>query len=197
MKDNKSKGKKKCETPTEFEEKLKAQLLELSNKDDWNTNDLLSLKECLYPINNHITYLMGMAFLKKCFGITKEPECFQYSKMNDNGYDIVAEIDGSLIIAEIKGNIPCGNNNKYGANQKKSIKKDIENLNALKDKEKKQFENPDDFVKAYKCLVLLENNETAINALIDNSPNFILLKDNDVAFEKLHKDKINVVLVNL
>ncbi|MBR4891324.1 MAG: hypothetical protein IKU15_08575 [Clostridia bacterium] len=202
MKDNKSKEKKKDEAPADFEKKLKAQLSDLSKKGDWNTKDLLSLKGCLYPINNHITYLMGMAFLKKYFGITKEPEYFQYSKMNNNGYDIAAEINGSLIIAEIKGNIPCGTedqegNKLYGANQKKSIEKDIENLNNLKDKGKKQIEKLDDFANAYKCLVLLKNNETAINHLIkinNLSSNTVIIDSNNI---NLEKGKINIILIDL
>lgn len=197
MKDEKSKElkeKKKFKSPEEFEDRIKGQLSELCNKDNWTSKDLLSLKEYLYPINNHITFLMGKKFLT-LLNTSTEDANFNYTEMNHNGYDIVTKINGSLIVAEIKGNIPCGKNDQYGANQKKSIKKDIDNLCELKSKGKNQVNELGKFGDAYKCLVLLENNSDAIEDLIDD--NFVILKDNNITFENLHKDKINIVLINL
>jgi len=187
----------KFDTPKEFESKIKDELPKLCSNDKWCFNDLLSLKEYLHSINNHITYLMGRAFLNKCFGIEEECELeyFKYTEMNHNGYDIVAKIKDSLIIAEIKGNIPCGKDDKYGANQKNSIKKDIDNLKIQKTTGKKQINDLSNFEDAYKCLVLLENNSDAIKDLIDD--NFVTLKDNDITFENLQNDKINIILIKL
>ena len=55
--------------------------------------------------------------------------------MNNNGYDLEIFEDDTLIIGEIKGNVPCGKNNTYGAQQKDKIK---ENLDCLNDKSKKR-----------------------------------------------------------
>ncbi len=202
MKDEKSKElkeKKKFESPEEFKNEIKGQISKLCKKSNWTSEDLLSLKEYLYPINNHITYLMGRVFLKNYFGIEKETAYFQYSKMNDNGYDIAAKINESLIIAEIKGNIPCGKNKKYGANQKKSINNDLENLCKLKDKGKKQIEKLGKFEDAYKFLVLLKNNNVAINSLIKklSDRNFVILEDDKINLENLEKENIYIVLIDL
>ena len=149
----------------DYENKLKSQLESFLNKsEDWKPEDFLSIKGYLFQINNHISYLLGKAFLD-ALGVSNDS--FKYTDMNNNGYDLEIFEDDKLIIGEIKGNVPCGKNNTYGAQQKDKIK---ENLDCLNDKSKKRKSKLtiEQFDEAYKFLILLDNNKEAIKNLEKN-----------------------------
>lgn len=187
----------KFNSPIEYETELRKQLQMLSDKNDWSAEDILSLKEYIYPINNHISYLLGKKFLD---ALNIPTDNFKYTEMNNNGYDIELEYNGEWIVAEIKGNIPCGNNNTYGAQQKEKIKENIGCLLNLNKKTKAKI-SKEIFDNAYKFLIILENNRNAIKNLEKNlnkcnnrySFNYI----DNIDWGNFIKGKINVVFINL
>ena len=190
----------KFDSKEQFEQGIKDKLSDLCSKTTWASEDLLSLKEYLHPINNHITYLMGEMFLAQLNTSTSEAN-FKYPEMNNNGYDLAFKLNriDAWIIAEIKGNIPCcSNKTRYGAKQKEKIKIDIENLE--KNKSTSQITD-EQFKDAYKFLVLLKNNEHAIKNLIDSDGlkeyKFDICESNSINLTELNKDTIYIVLIDL
>ena len=182
----------------EYENKLKSQLKDFLNKSDsWSPEDFLSIKSYLFPINNHITYLLGKKFLDT---LSIPDDNFKYTDMNNNGYDLEIFFKDKLIVAEIKGNIPCGSNGTYGAQQKAKIK---ENLDCLCDKSKKTKSNltVEEFNKAYKFIILLDNNKAAMENLSKNANKkeikYHLHYPNEISWESFSKDKINVIFIKL
>lgn len=188
----------KFKNRNEYEEMLKSQLKDfLSKSDNWQPEDFLSIKGYLFQINNHITYLLGKSFLD---ALLIPDDSFIYSDMNNNGYDLEIFFEDKLIVAEIKGNIPCGTNDTYGAQQKAKIK---ENLDCLCDKNKKTKSklSIEEFNKAYKFLILLENNKTAMNNLSKNANKkeikYPLHYPDRISWDCFSKDKINVIFIKL
>lgn len=182
----------------DYENKLKSQLESFLNKsEDWKPEDFLSIKGYLFQINNHISYLLGKAFLD-ALGVSNDS--FKYTDMNNNGYDLEIFEDDKLIIGEIKGNVPCGKNNTYGAQQKDKIK---ENLDCLNDKSKKRKSKLtiEQFDEAYKFLILLDNNKEAIKNLEKNenkkSTKYLLHYPNEISWHCFKKDMINIIFIDL
>ena len=184
-------------SPDEYINFLEEQLKNFNIK---SSCDILELKNILKKVHTHITYLMGEQFFK-ILGIEKDPD-FKYSKMNDHGYDIVTTYNDKRLLAEIKGNIPC-KEDIYGGNQKTGIKKDIDNL--LNGKADNRIDiSSDEFKDAYKCLILLKNNCSAIENYTGNLSNhteykdkFKIICDNSSINKELSNEQINIVFVNL
>lgn len=185
-------------SPDEYINFLEEQLKNFNIK---SSCDILELKNILKKVHTHITYLMGEQFFE-ILGI--ENLDFKYSKMNDHGYDIVTTYNKKRLLAEIKGNIPCKENKTiYGGNQKTGIKKDIDNL--LNGKADNRIDiSSDEFKDAYKCLILLENNRSAIENYTGNLNNhteykdkFKIIYDNSNINKELSNEQINIVFVNL
>ena len=83
----------------DYENMLKSQLESFLNKsEDWKPEDFLSIKGYLFQINNHISYLLGKAFLD-ALGVSNDS--FKYTDLNNNGYDLEIFEDDKLIIGEI------------------------------------------------------------------------------------------------
>lgn len=185
-------------SPDEYINFLEEQLKNFNIK---SSCDILELKNILKKVHTHITYLMGEQFFE-ILGI--ENLDFKYSKMNDHGYDIVTTYNKKRLLAEIKGNIPCKENKTiYGGNQKTGIKKDIDNL--LNGKADNRIDiSSDEFKDAYKCLILLENNRSAIENYTGNLNNhteykdkFKIIYDNSNINKELSNEQINIVFVDL
>ena len=160
-----------------------------------NPNTLIELKKALSHINNLITFKTSVAFVDylKSKEIVSESLAkkiiskINNTKANANGYDIVCNEDFKFI-AEVKCNIPCCNNGKkYGANQIKSIKLDLEGLK--KGKSKHKIENIGEYCR---FMVVLEYDGTieAIQELLDND---IVIWDGNSLFDR---DKIYFVILN-
>lgn len=161
-----------------------------------NPNTLIELKKALSHINNLITFKTSVAFvdyLKRKEIVSESLAKKIISKINNtkanaNGYDIVCNEDFKFI-AEVKCNIPCCNNGKkYGANQIKSIKLDLEGLK--KGKSKHKIENIGEYCR---FMVVLKYDGTieAIQELLDND---IVIWDGNSLFDC---DKIYFVILNL
>lgn len=190
----------KQESPDTYINELRQTLTELTQKEAWIANDILKLKNVAQGINAHVTYLMGIEFLK-CLDIEASDAHFEYQKMYDNGFDMEFETNGHKIVAEIKGNNPV-NTNSYGAQQKKGIKTDIDHLINGK-KKKTDYKTKDSLAGVYRFLILLDSNKEAIEKLIYN------MKDNDgciiwgeksltqCVLEDFSLDAINIVFVTL
>ena len=183
-------------SPDEYINFLEEQLKNFNIK---SSCDILELKNILKKVHTHITYLMGEQFFE-ILGI--ENLDFKYSKMNDHGYDIVTTYNDKRLLAEIKGNIPC-KEDIYGGNQKTGIKKDIDNL--LNGKADNRIDiSSDEFKDAYKCLILLKNNCSAIENYTGNLNNhteykdkFKIIYDNSNINKELSNEQINIVFVDL
>lgn len=197
-------------TKEEFLRELKEYLTELLEKEKWTPKDLLGLKSKIYPVNAHITYLLGEKFLNS-LKIDPEEVGFEYKKMYDNGFDIeIEDYNGVSIIAEIKGNIPVENDGeKYGSQQKDGIKKDIEGLTNGKSKSKK-FKEGQMSKGVYKFLILLESNRKAFENLKNNlckgrgknkakhtTEEFFVCQSKDYTLSDFKPDIINVIFIEL
>ena len=186
-------------SPDEYINFLEEQLKNFNIK---SSCDILELKNILKKVHTHITYLMGEQFFE-ILGI--ENLDFKYSKMNDHGYDIVTTYNDKRLLAEIKGNIPCKKEETiYGGNQKNGIKKDIDNLLNGKADNRIEDISSDEFTDAYKCLILLKNNLSAIENYTGNLNNhteykdkFKIIYDNNSINKELSNEQINIVFVNL
>ena len=172
-----------------------------------NIKHLLQLKKVLYPIDNLITLEVSYGFvrwLRKYNFISnrQENQMIDYldkSNANANGFDIIYNEDGGMpIIAEVKGTIPYLSN-KYGAQQKDSIKKDLEYLTGKKVKLKSQSV---EIEKYYKFMVMLKSqdenkDEAAMNNLLKtfhDKDNIIVLQNEQ---QTLSCDKVYVVFIEL
>lgn len=135
--------------------------------------DLISLKKIVSTINNIITLQTALKFvdvLRNRNIINKQTrqaiiDKIQSTNANSNGYDIEYDSGKTKIIAEVKCNIPVGKDS-FGAAQRDSIIKDIENLCSGKTKSKIE-----DVREFYKFMVILNDNnqaKTAMSKLIKN-----------------------------
>lgn len=143
-----------------------------------NLDDLIKLKGTLSSINNIITLkltLQAAAFLFENELISLKGYNVLVSninrvKPNANGYDIEEDVDGRLIVGEVKANIPCGppagrymdsDIRLYGANQLNNILKDIRLL--VDGKHACKLENS--IKNALKFMFLLNCNDFAIGQI--------------------------------
>ena len=172
-----------------------------------NIKHLLQLKKVLYPIDNLITLEVSYGFVRwlrkyNFISNSQENQMIDYldkSNANANGFDIIYNEDGGMpIIAEVKGTIPYLSN-KYGAQQKDSIKKDLEYLTGKKVKLKSQSV---EIEKYYKFMVMLKSqdenkDEAAMNNLLKtfhDKDNIIVLQNEQ---QTLSYDKVYVVFIEL
>ncbi|MGI6264396.1 MAG: hypothetical protein ACOYJY_02895, partial [Acutalibacteraceae bacterium] len=154
------------------------------------------------PINNLITRELTSAFVKrlKDWNIVGVKYELENTNVNANGYDVVidqqyiknnTEIKG--IVAEIKGNIPCGIG-QYGAQQKAGIEKD---LKGLQERKAKAGDLPiEEYVK---FMVMLDSQDRkskeAMEKLTQGKENIQFVeKAEDIRWEK---SWINVLLLGL
>ena len=172
-----------------------------------NIKHLLQLKKVLYPIDNLITLEVSYGFVKwlrknNFISNTQANQMIGYldnSNANANGFDIIYNEDGGMpILAEVKGTIPYLSN-KYGSQQKDSIKKDLEYLTGKKVKLKSQSV---EIEKYYKFMVMLKSqdenkDEAAMNNLLKtfhDKDNIIVLRNEQ---QTLNYDKVYVVFIEL
>ena len=108
-------------------------------KQNFTMKNLLNFKNKGSCINNAIALIQTCLFLDELVKrniITREQKADiikNLAKPNANGYDV---FDKTLqIAAELKGTVPC-KDDKFGANQKNSIKKDIKKLQIRASKNK-------------------------------------------------------------
>ena len=189
--------KKKFETPDEYVSDLKKAIKKLADNENWCSEELLKLKSLIYPVNAHISFLMGEKFLNM---FNLPTDIFIYKNMYDNGFDIALEYNNDIYIAEIKGNIPCGKDgNYYGAKQQEGIEKDINYLLHGKTKqERHNIKNLQELIDngdIYRSLILLSNNKNAFMKLQEkrNDINFNIYNDT----KRLEKDIINIIFLDL
>ena len=172
-----------------------------------NIKHLLQLKKVLYPIDNLITLEVSYGFVKwlrknNFISNTQANQMIGYldnSNANANGFDIIYNEDGGMpILAEVKGTIPYLSN-KYGSQQKDSIKKDLEYLTGKKVKLKSQSV---EIEKYYKFMAMLKSqdenkDEAAMNNLLKtfhDKDNIIVLQNEQ---QTLSYDKVYVVFIEL
>ena len=172
-----------------------------------NIKHLLQLKKVLYPIDNLITLEVSYAFVRwlRKYNFISNIQANQMigyldnSNANANGFDIIYNEDGGIpILAEVKGTIPYLSN-KYGSQQKDSIKKDLEYLTGKKVKLKSQSV---EIEKYYKFMVMLKSqdenkDEAAMNNLLKtfhDKDNIIVLQNEQ---QILSYDKVYVVFIEL
>lgn len=174
------------------------------NGADWES--IIMLKKALIPVNNLITIELSERFIKLLFSCNfiREEQCKKMledldgTSANANGFDIF--FDGEKkIIAEVKGTVPYGRD-CYGAEQKSSIKKDIEYLTvpgAKKRTENIILEN------YYRFMVLLksqtgEEDIEAMRNLLKKYKGEIFYSIWDGSDKaKFESDKLNIVFIDL
>ena len=174
----------------EGEPKLKEKLL---------LSDLVQAKVAFLAINNLVTKELTKLFIKKLFAwgkIDEMQKCIaleqvELTNVNANGYDFVME--SPKIIAEVKGNIPI-KANRYGAQQKQGVIKDINGLRYGKTKAKQL---PDEYTK---FLIMLDTPEAnvreAVESLMKKMTDIKFVKD-ATDFDLRDKHNIHILLITL
>ena len=136
-----------------------------------NLSQMIELKHNVHDVNNIITLLVTYLFIKELNDQYKFANTLNINdienKPNANGYDFIYNTGKRLIVAEVKCNLPCGENNTYGAKQKEGIIKDLKGLVDKTSKSKSDNQITDaQFNSAYKFLVLIEGNELAMQQVL-------------------------------
>ena len=172
---------------------------------DIKVDEWLTLKKAAGQIDNLVTRALTEKFVdwlypnnkfngKMCPAVQNEiKKRILTQSVNANGYDVNYKDANVRILAEVKANIPYGKN-KYGAEQKKGIKKDLEGLINGKAKGGVQ---PAEIGKYLRFMVILEVDGArgAMNNLIKNYK--YTGKINIVDSKPIAADKINVVFLKL
>ena len=197
--------KKIYTNPESYEKDLYEKLEEFINVEKRTPGNILNIKDVTQSIHKHITYLMGKQFLDS---LNLSDDNFKYEAMCNNGFDIEIHAKdgvGKNIVAEIKGNMPV-NGDSYGSAQKTSIKNDISYLINGK-KKNTNYTTKESLEGVYRFLILLADNENAINNLITsltkqdtgNSVSFKIWKEplEQYSLEDFEPKIINVVFVTL
>lgn len=164
---------------------------------------LIELKMIVGKINNLVTYELTMMALELISNIIrlsnseKEGLVAQLisNSVNANGYDI--EYCGiNKFVCEVKGSIPIGGGNRFGAQQEKEIKKDINGL--INGKSKSQLSSFD-LKDYYKFMCFYNSGLNSIDAIevllerLSKEMNFeIKIYKNHM---DLSKDCINVLII--
>lgn len=168
-------------------------------KEDLTIEGLSNFKNKVSCINNTMALIQTVVFLDKLVEegrISEEKRkkiLDRIDKPNANGYDVYDE--DLKIVAELKGTVPCqDDNNKFGANQKKSIKQDLENLkvSASKNKGKKKETVTSDFDR---YIVVFDVAATAMDTFKDlmreNEVEAVFIDTKSVITEKIKKQEFN------
>lgn len=168
---------------------------------DIKVDEWLTLKKAAGQIDNLVTRALTEKFVdwlhqNNMFGDETNPDVLGGildQSANANGYDVKYDYGNVRILAEVKANIPYGKN-KYGAEQKKGIKKDLEGLINGKAKGGVQ---PAEIGKYLRFMVILEVDGArgAMDNLIKNYK--YTGKINIVDPKPIAADKINVVFLKL
>lgn len=146
-----------------------------------NISQMIELKHNVHDVNNIITLLVTYLFIKKLNDQYKFANTLNINdienKPNANGYDLIYNTGKCLIVAEVKCNLPCGENNTYGAKQKEGIIKDLRGLvdfksKNVRDESQKAILGKNDFKDAFKFMVLIDGNQDAINQVLDDINNY-------------------------
>lgn len=148
-----------------------------------NISQMIELKHNVHDVNNIITLLVTYLFIKKLNDQYKFANTLNINdienKPNANGYDFIYNTGKRLIVAEVKCNLPCGENNTYGAKQKEGIIKDLRGLvdfksKNVRDESQKAIlgQNGVHFKDAFKFMVLIDGNQDAINQVLDDINNY-------------------------
>lgn len=156
-------------------------------------NDLVEMKKAISNINNLITLKVTLAFIDEIcrLGIIdsaqagKIREGVDKQHPNTNGFDVCCEKekDGINLIAEVKCNIPVGED-EFGAAQRNGIIKDLKGMMGEK-KNHDKYHTSD----CYKFMVLLElqdGNEVkyAMENLLEHNKQYkdicVNLESNDI-----------------
>lgn len=172
-----------------------------------SVENLIELKKALNNINNFVTLMVTLRFieqLRKIGVISFEQAENMKDEVNSvhpntNGFDVryplpeKTKSEEKNIVAEVKCNIPV-DGNKFGANQKKGIYKDLKGILDGKNKEKNY-----DHSKYHKFMVMLDVNgvrEAMANIINDfnkeNTVNLVELSDNKIDFGHIY-----IVYINL
>ena len=183
----------------EFKQKLNIAIDRYLESKDWES--ILMLKKAIAPVNNLITIGLTEKFIEllcSC-GFIDEAQFKEMSRgtnANANGFDICHNGE-KRIIAEVKGTLPYGGN-RYGANQKDSIKKDIEYLTVPGAKTKV---GKIDLFQYYRFMVMLKSQEgdkdieAMQNLLKGEKIEYQIL--NDVDAKEIKLNVLNIVFVSL
>ena len=168
---------------------------------DIKVDEWLTLKKAAGQIDNLVTRALTEKFVEELYAnhvIDKAARDYimdelKSKSVNANGYDVNYKDANVRILAEVKANIPYGKN-KYGAEQKKGIKKDLEGSIYGKAKGGVQ---PAEIGKYLRFMVILEVDGArgAMNNLIKNYK--YTGKINIVDSKPIAADKINVVFLKL
>ena len=164
---------------------------------------LIRLKMAVRNINNLVTYestIMAAELIIDVLNITNEEKekiisTIESTSENANGYDI--EFHGDYpFVCEVKGNIPSGGKNVFGAAQKEQILKDIKALIFGKSKSPISGQELHDY---YKFMCFYSVGEISIHAI----QNMITNLDDEIADKiefftgqkNIVKDKVYVICV--
>lgn len=170
---------------------------------NWNTDQLLNLKNLLSSINNSITLKATYAFLdwlKTHSEIVSESELsvahseINSKNANSNGFDVMIPNDSPRIFAEVKCNKPVKGKDGFGSAQITGICKDIDKLmeEDTKNHQKVKYFHP---MNALKFLVFPDTDEIrAATAKLQAKRAELLIADSVSSFEK---EKVYVVFVKL
>lgn len=170
---------------------------------NWNTDQLLDLKNLLSPINNSITLKATYAFLD---WLKMHPELVSESELsearseingknaNSNGFDVMIPNDSPKIFAEVKCNKPVKGKDGFGSAQITGI---CEDINKLTEKNKKKHKKVKDYhpKKALKFLVFPDTDEIrAATAKLQAKRSELVIADSVSSFGKKN---VYVVFVKL
>lgn len=175
-----------------------------NNEQDYYGNmpleQLVQLKMIVSKINNLITYNATLLAADLIGDILSLPEfdrnslaaLIQATNVNANGYDI--EYTGThSFVCEVKGTIPAGNKDKFGAAQEVEIRKDFKGLIEGKSKSNINLSN------YYKFMCFYSNGDNSIAAVRSIVNKLNMTMDNKIVVwagqETLDFDKIYVFMV--
>jgi len=165
----------------------------------FSEHELFKLKRAFGYVNNAVTCRLTS---KLAEWISNRSEFNEYkdkiielalSHPNASGYDI--KLEDPNILAEIKGNVPVNDGDKFGAAQKKGLKEDICCLLGITQGEKKEKElkiGKDNFKKYFKFLGLPNSHvvqkamDELINAINKNQP-----PEEKIIFKKYTPENLN------
>ena len=172
-----------------------------SNKDYYSKlsiDDLIRLKKAISCINNIITLRTTLSFVDYLetrdiipSNIAEEiKNDVQSISVNTNGYDVEYSKNGFKLIAEVKCNIPVGEN-CFGVAQINSILNDLDGL--IRGKKKSKISDTGSY---FKFMVLLDTNgvKKAMEKIMNKStlPLEVL---QDTTLGKMKTDRIYVIYI--
>ena len=178
-------------------------ILSLPERDYYNQltiEKLIELKTLVKEVNNIVTLrlTLGLAeWLCKCFGSLLE-NCekiqaeIKQSKPNANGYDI--DIKSPVdVVAEVKCNLPINDSEKYGAQQRHGLLKDLCGLKNGK-KRASPRENSFKFLGLYDHVRVKKATEHLISNLLPELKDAVKVMK-EPKYQDLQQEKIHIVFI--